>query len=390
MVCGLCCIVARFCDADDGSKVVERAFLSGDLTQAEAALCEHLESHPKDSEVRFGLGITRLLLAAERISHSLQGPNGFKARYISPTVGGTREPRSKLPPEAYTVVRTFIRRFAKDIRAAEATLADVSNAKTKLRLHVGRIRFDLDGDGTTSPDETLLRAVSQSAVKIRGASQQEDLLVAFDQADVHWFRGQCHGLMALCEFLLAYDWRKTMDFLYFSGTFDGTGQSSNVDAIAFIHLIDWPVAEPKRMSAALEHLETMVQQFRQVHDAAEAETDDDHEWIAGPKQVVTLSGKSISREMFARRRAFLDEVDQLLAGKRLLPLIRHYPNYKQKRGVNVRRVFTEPRRFDLVLWVQGTAAEPYLEEGDVNGGFWLKLTDGLIKGDWREFGLLPL
>jgi len=34
-------------------------------------------------------------------------------------------------------------------------------------------------------------------------------------------------------------------------------------------------------------------------------------------------------------------------------------------GVNLRRVFTEPREFDLVLWVQGTAAVPYLEAGEV-------------------------
>ena len=31
--------------------------------------------------------------------------------------------------------------------------------------------------------------------------------------------------------------------------------------------------------------------------------------------------------------------------------------------MNLKRVFTEPQRFDLVLWVQGTAAAPYLENG---------------------------
>ena len=32
--------------------------------------------------------------------------------------------------------------------------------------------------------------------------------------------------------------------------------------------------------------------------------------------------------------------------------------------MNVRRVFYEPTTFDLVLWVQGSAAVPYLEEGE--------------------------
>jgi hypothetical protein len=29
------------------------------------------------------------------------------------------------------------------------------------------------------------------------------------------------------------------------------------------------------------------------------------------------------------------------------------------------RVFTQPKDFDLVLWVQGSGAVPYLENGDV-------------------------
>ena len=37
----------------------------------------------------------------------------------------------------------------------------------------------------------------------------------------------------------------------------------------------------------------------------------------------------------------------------------------EKRGVNLRRVFTEPRTFDPILWFQGTAATPYLEKGKV-------------------------
>src|SRR5947208_7893227 len=36
------------------------------------------------------------------------------------------------------------------------------------------------------------------------------------------------------------------------------------------------------------------------------------------------------------------------------------------RGSNVRRVFIEPRTFDLVLWVQGSAAAPNLEAGEIS------------------------
>ena len=35
------------------------------------------------------------------------------------------------------------------------------------------------------------------------------------------------------------------------------------------------------------------------------------------------------------------------------------------RGVNVRRIFDEPRTFDPVLIAQGSAVIPYLETGDL-------------------------
>jgi hypothetical protein len=56
------------------------------------------------------------------------------------------------------------------------------------------------------------------------------------------------------------------------------------------------------------------------------------------------------------------EAKQVVHGKKLLPFWR---GSDPKRGVNLRRVFTEPRSLDPILWVQGTAATPYLEEGPI-------------------------
>ncbi len=387
---GVCCLIAPLLThAEDHNNVVERALLSGDLAKADAVLREHIELHPKDDEARFGLGMTQFLLAVERVSRSLQQPDGIGPRLLKPRAGGAIDQRPELPPGAYAIVRGLFIQLARDIEAAEATLAEISDPDVKLRLPVGRIRFDLNGDGKTTDDEELRQVFSWLRVRRRGNAQQEDLSVAFDLADVHWFRGQCHAVMAVCEFLLAHDWKRLLEQLYFARTLGKESGASALDAVAFIHLIDWPVAEPKRMLVAHEHLVAMVRQFQRVHEAADAEIDDDREWIAGPAQVGAVSRKRISKAAFARRRAFLDEAKRLLAGDKLLPLVRHYPNFKQERGVNMRRVFTEPRRYDLILWIQGAAAEPYLEEGDVSEAFWPMLRDSLIGGDWREFGLLP-
>jgi hypothetical protein len=58
----------------------------------------------------------------------------------------------------------------------------------------------------------------------------------------------------------------------------------------------------------------------------------------------------------------LDETGLVLQGKKLIPFWRGKPGGQ---GVNLRRVFTEPRAIDPFLWFQGTAATPYLEQGPI-------------------------
>jgi hypothetical protein len=57
---------------------------------------------------------------------------------------------------------------------------------------------------------------------------------------------------------------------------------------------------------------------------------------------------------------FLDEADAILAGKRLVP---HW-RLAEGHGINLCRVFLEPKKMDLVRWVQGAAIVPYVEKGE--------------------------
>ena len=57
------------------------------------------------------------------------------------------------------------------------------------------------------------------------------------------------------------------------------------------------------------------------------------------------------------------------------------------RGINIRKVFTEPREFDLVLWVQGSGASPYLERGPMTKPeFWRRLM-GTFRGNFIGFAI---
>jgi len=47
----------------------------------------------------------------------------------------------------------------------------------------------------------------------------------------------------------------------------------------------------------------------------------------------------------------------MLQGKKLIP------HWRLAKGINLRRVFTEPSTFDPILWFQGSAALAYVEDG---------------------------
>lgn len=77
------------------------------------------------------------------------------------------------------------------------------------------------------------------------------------------------------------------------------------------------------------------------------------------------------------------ETDDLLQGRRLVPFWRKGVT----QGINLKRVFLEPRGFDLVMWVQGTAAVPYLEDGpQTRPEVWQRL-QRVFRGEFVGFAL---
>ncbi|MGI9455801.1 MAG: hypothetical protein ACR2NU_04525, partial [Aeoliella sp.] len=288
---------------------------------------------------------------------------------------------------SYAASREILQFLLEDLKKAEATLAQVKDQNVKLPLHFGRIRLDFDGDGQATEEETLWRIYAR-VTRDRRTTQEaaEQFVITLDAGDVHWLRGYCHVLMAVCEVTLAHDSRELFDrtaHLFFAKpetpypylvdgrrVFQFGGDFDIADLIALIHLINFPVTEPERMAAAHEHLLEVVAQSRKSWEAILAETDDDHEWVPNPRQKGVIPNLQVTDEMVAAWHEFLDEAEALLNGEKLIPFWRE----RDGRGVNLRRVFMEPERFDLVLWVQGTAATPYLEEGTLTEpAFWLRL-----------------
>jgi len=363
--------------------LVEKYLVEGKLSEGETALLDRLQHHPKDDEARFGLGVLQFLQAVEKL---FQDISYYKIRDydeikdLVPILSKFRRSSGAAEKITYEKARKIIEDFQARVAKAEATLGGINDEKVKLPLHFGMIRLDLTGDGILSENETLwkLYTVVQNSHKDITPEQAKTFYIKFDRGDVHWLRGYCNVFLALCDMYLAYDSRETFDRtiqLIFSNVdtpykalmarrgggkkIKSIDEAIIVDVIAVIHSIRWKLIEPKRMEAALHHLETVIDQSRVSWKFIMAETDDDHEWLPNPRQTGVIPDVKVTEAMVASWAEVMNESERVLSGKLLLPFL----CAGEGEGVNLRRVFLEPRDFDLVYWVQGTDALPYIEEG---------------------------
>jgi hypothetical protein len=89
----------------------------------------------------------------------------------------------------------------------------------------------------------------------------------------------------------------------------------------------------------------------------------------------------ITQEQIDAWLLFLDELDALLKGEKLLP------HWRFEQGINIRRLFLEPRTFDLVLLVQGSAALPYLEDGELTTADTWRRIVSVFGGDFFRYAV---
>jgi hypothetical protein len=358
---------------------------AGELAAAEELLAKHLAAESGDDLARFQLGTVQFVRAAERLAQ-----DGVRYGTLSRTmmlpfirVGGLAAGNKKPEPATYADVRAMIERFQTSIMAAEATLAPIQSKDLAWKLDLRDVRLDLNGDGQRTETESLGALFQMVAVRRRWDQSQQpplELVVGFDSADVYWLRGYCHLLSSLADMILAHDEERLFELTAHTifadpqtefakrRDLDISVPSEHVafrfdelsDVIAVIHLINFQVEEPARLKSAHEHLLKMIELSRSCWELILAEQDNDHEWIPGPTQKSVIPDLLLDREQVEAWRDFLDEAKAILVGKKLIPFWRH--GFKE--GVNLQRVFTDPRPFDLVLWVQGTSALPYLEAGE--------------------------
>lgn len=361
--------------------LVESFLVEGKLADGQAALVKRLAESPQDDQARFGLGVVQFLQGFETAGGTLYRYGLRSERAIRGTFGNLNQvvPQNPKPdPISYDDLRTLIKTFVDDMNAAEATLATIKDPAVKLPLHVGLIKFHPTGQGKPISAKIVL---GQNQPEIPPEAI-DSFVIGFDRGDVCWLRGYLHLLAAWGEVLLAVDGREmfeTTAHIFFEKPVTPhtflLRESREIesimrwdtrmisDIVAFFHVMRFPIKEPARMQETLKHLESAVAMSREMWTFYLQETDDEHEWIPNPRQTGVLQTK-VSDAMVASWREVLDEADRVLKGERLLPFWRGIQS--KKRGINLRRVFTEPKPLDPFLWWQGTAATPYLEDGEIS------------------------
>lgn len=343
------------------------------LAEAAQKLREHLRTE-EDPTAQFQLGFVEFLQAVEGLGRDSYR-YGFHSHLLSMPLFRLDLPSNPKPESMdYDKFRDMLDRFAKRLATAEATLAKVGDADVKWTIELNRIAIDFNQNKEVGRNERLWNMFLkvQAGMPQNAAQQPPAPRLGLDTADVYWLRGYCHSLGAIADMLLAHDMQRFLElkgYLMFKGSETpypkielGEQRFSSrwlIELIASIHLIQFDIAEPERMKDAHAHMLQVIAMSRKSFEHVLAETDDDHEWIPAPEQTPVIPQAGLSREQIKAWHELLDESEALLKGEKLIP----YWRPGSDKGVNLYRVFHEPRGFDLVLWFDGASALPYLEEG---------------------------
>ncbi|RUW64995.1 MULTISPECIES: hypothetical protein [unclassified Mesorhizobium] len=368
------------------------------VTERNSALAALEAAAPSDPASAYAAGAGEFFTALEILAgglhrHGFESPQSFMLPLMRLPVPDNPNPE----PLTYEKFRAILVAFRDRLQKSAATLGSLpADADIGMVIDLTRLGIDLNEDGNIAPDESaaaIMAALSRSGAPDGPAPS---LTFRFDRADGYWLQGYAEFLMAQADFWLAHDFKTMFDGSFHmlfpraklplqdvlvppDGGMSGSIFASEwrfVDFISLVHLVNWPVVEPERRQAARRHLLEMIRLSREDWKAIRAETDNDREWLPGPKQKGPnpLTGLEVGEEQVTAWLATLDMAEDLLEGRVLLPHFRI-----AGKGINMKRFFDEPKTFDLVLSITGPAIAPYFESGRI-------LTGDDFDQIQREFG----
>jgi hypothetical protein len=214
-------------------------------------------------------------------------------------------------------------------------------------------------------------------------------------ADAAWLAAYADMLGGICAMVRAYDptepitrvttARATMEEfgpLQADPFFGGNSNPDAFDMIAMILATLNQTPDTALMAEAQSHFLNMVAENRKFWSRVAMETDNDHEWLPNDKQQSVL-GIDVPPGTGAAWMVMLSDFEAVMKGEKLVP----YWRVGGSAGINVGRMFTDPRPIDIAGWIQGWGALPYLEKGTLVSPESADAFDALTAGRAMLFAL---
>jgi hypothetical protein len=343
---------------------------------------------PTDGE-RFALGGVRFLGAVEAALQTRYRLNANPT--LLQTLPVMRLPLPENPaPEPFdpAVFRTVFSDLSAGMDAANAALSAIPDgADFALDIRLGDLWFDIDADGVRSEAESLAAVVRMAELAPPAADNAAVPLpeIRFDAADAAWLSAYTHLLNGVANLVLAYDPTEplgavlqareelaalgpvTPDLMIGMSQSDGL---DTVDIVALIFDVLDQTPDAARTQAARDHFLAMVADNRRFWAAVATETDNEREWLPNASQTSALFGTPLPPGTGETWLAILTEVEAILTGELLIPHWRISgamwdDSFVPDSGVDLGKFLVEPAPIDLIDWIHGKGALPYMRKGQV-------------------------
>lgn len=354
-------------------------------------------SDPTDAD-RFALGGVTFLRAIEK-SLQLRWQVGMNDSFSElPVLRLPIEPNPNPVPLEPAMIAGMFETLTSDMTEARAALADIpETAEFGVEISLGDVWFDVNANGTRDEGEDLMQIAGRMLLGPRAAremAEQPELpTIRFDTADTFWLTAYTHFLSGISEVILAYDPTDAITEVLETNAalaeLDTEQPPANaidqqfgifIDRFAMAYLAATGQPDTDRALAAHGHFLSMIEANRTFWRLVAQETDNQAEWLPNDAQTAAI-GIEVPERTGQVWLSVLDDAEALLNGEKLIP----YWRLDKGAGLNMQRMFTDPRPLDIVGMVQGYAALPYAEKGErVSGENWTRF-ERMLRGDAMLF-----
>ncbi len=330
---------------------------------------------PTDAD-RFALGGVRFLGSVEAALQLRYSAGMYDQTGMLPFLRLPLPDNPTPKPFQPAMISDLFRTIDTKLGLARAPLAEIAETSDfSLAINFADLWFDINANRARDAGEDAMAVMGPMLLGWRWDSRDPATpapVVKFDAADAAWLSAYTHLLQGVADLVLAYDPTEPIDRIlqtrgamqrlggvspsFFTGA--GSDGLDELDVIAIVIAALQQTPDAARMTGAQAHFLGMIADNRRFWAAVVRETDNAAEWLPNDKQQSAL-GVTLPPGTGAVWLSVLDDAEGLLKGTKLAP----YWRQQGAAGVNIAKLFSDPRPADLAGWIQGWAAVPYLENG---------------------------